>query len=86
MSCRESFIIWLYLQTGVCIKWKKKCFINSVYTHTPIHSFLEIDPEIFCMVILFLLLIQEGQFSVSCKRMCTGTGQLLTKPFQEKVW
>ena len=30
--------------------------------------------EIFSMVILFLLLIQEGQFSVSCQRMCTSTG------------
>ena len=29
------------------------------------------DHEIFSMVILSLLLIQEGQFSVSGKRMCT---------------
>ena len=35
------------------------------------HSFLEIDHEIFSMVILSLLLIQEGQLSVSGKRMCT---------------
>ena len=34
------------------------------------HSFVEIDHEIFSMVILSLLLIQEGQLSVSCKRMC----------------
>ena len=33
--------------------------------------FLEIDHEIFSMVILSLLLIQEGQLSVSGKRMCT---------------
>ena len=32
---------------------------------------MEIDHEIFCMVILSLLLIQKGQFSVSGKRKCT---------------
>ena len=35
------------------------------------HSFVEIDHEIFSMVILTLPLIQEGQLSVSGKRMCT---------------
>ena len=35
------------------------------------HSFVKIDHEIFSMVILSLLLIQEGQLSVSDKRMCT---------------
>ena len=35
------------------------------------HSFMEIDHEIFSTVILSLPLIQEGQFSVSGKRMCT---------------
>ena len=35
------------------------------------HSFVEIDHEIFCLVILFLRLIQEGQLSVSGERMCT---------------
>ena len=35
------------------------------------HSFVEIDYEIFFMVILFLLLIQEGYLSVSGERMCT---------------
>ena len=34
-------------------------------------SFMEIDHEIFSVVILSLLLIQEGQLSVSDKRMCT---------------
>ena len=34
------------------------------------HSFLEIDREIFSMVILSLLLIQEGQLSVYGERMC----------------
>ena len=35
------------------------------------HSFMEIDHEIFSKVILSLLLIQEGQLSVSGERMCT---------------
>ena len=35
------------------------------------HSFTEIDHEIFSAVILSILLIQEGQLSVSGKRMCT---------------
>ena len=36
--------------------------------------FMEINHEIFSMVILSLPLIQEGQLSVSVKRMCTSTG------------
>ena len=35
------------------------------------HSFVEIDHEIFSTIILFLPLTQEGQLSVSDKRMCT---------------
>ena len=35
------------------------------------HSFVEIDHEIFSMVILSHPLIQEGQLSVSGKRICT---------------
>ena len=38
------------------------------------HSFVETDHELFSTVIHFLLLIQEGQWSVSGKRMCTRTG------------
>ena len=34
------------------------------------HSFMEIDREIFSTVILSLVLIQEGQLSVSGERMC----------------
>ena len=35
------------------------------------YSFMEIDHEILSTVILSLLLIQEGQLSVSGERMCT---------------
>ena len=35
------------------------------------HSSVEIDHEIFSMVILSLPLIQEGQLSVSGERLCT---------------
>ena len=34
------------------------------------HAFMEIDHEIFSTVILSLLLIQEGQLSVSGERKC----------------
>ena len=37
-------------------------------------SFLEIDNEIFSLVILSLPPFQEGQLSVSGERMCTSTG------------
>ena len=37
------------------------------------YSFIEIDGEIFSMVSLVLLLIQEGHLSVSGKRRCTST-------------
>ena len=36
-----------------------------------LHSFVEIDHEIFSVVIVCLPLIQEGQLSVSGERMCT---------------
>ena len=35
------------------------------------HSFMEIDHEIFSMIILSLPLIKEGQLSVSGQMMCT---------------
>ena len=35
------------------------------------HSFVELDHEVYSTVILSLPLIQEGQLSVSGKRMCT---------------
>ena len=35
------------------------------------HTFVEIDREIISMVILLLLLIQEGLLSVTSKSMCT---------------
>ena len=37
-------------------------------------TFVEIDHEIFSMVILSLPLIQERQLSVSSEKMCTNTG------------
>ena len=41
------------------------------------HSFMEIDHEMFSIVILSLLLIQEGPLSVFRKSMCTSTGYRL---------
>ena len=50
------------------------------------HSFVEIDREIFSMVILSLLLIQEGQWSVSGERICAQAlvNSFVGKPAQEK--
>ena len=53
-----------------------KCFGKADKGHTEVrrgrqHSFVEIGHEIFSTVILSLPLIQEGQLSVSGKRMCT---------------
>ena len=42
---------------------------NKKYFNMP--SVVEIDHEIFSMVILSLPLIQEGQLSVSGEKMCT---------------
>ena len=51
------------------------------------HSFMEIDHEIFSMVILSLLLIQEGQLSVSGERMCTIlVNRLEDKACPVNVW
>ena len=49
---------------------------------------MEIDHEIFSTLILSLLLVQEGQLSVSGERMCTVLFNYLEdlKPAQEKVW
>ena len=48
--------------------------IRRLRVQTPLgrkHSFVENGHEIFSTVILTLLLIQEGQLSVSGERMCT---------------
>ena len=51
------------------------------------HSFVEIDHEIFSTGILSLLLIQEGQLSVSGKRMCTIlVNRLEDKACPVNVW
>ena len=51
------------------------------------HSFVEIDHEIFSTVILSLLLIQEGQLSVSGGGMCTIlVNRLEDKACPVNVW
>ena len=51
------------------------------------HSFVEIDHEIFSTVILSLLLIQEGQLSVSGERICTKlVNRLEDKACPVNVW
>ena len=49
-----------------------QCIIRAFARSSRVYySFVEIDHEIFSVVILSLPLIQEGQLSVSGKRMCT---------------
>ena len=54
------------------MNWNK---VFEILGHLPYNAigmtFVEIDHEIFSMVILSLPLIQEGQLSVSGERMCT---------------
>ena len=51
------------------------------------HSFVEIDHEIFSLVILSLSLIQEGQLSVSGEGMCTIlVNRLEDKACPVNVW
>ena len=55
---------------------------------TQSHTFVDIDHEIFSMVILLLRLIQEGLVSVASKSMCTKyiLVNCSVKSAQEKVW
>ena len=64
VSCQPRWLMWK----------KVRLVIRRLFVQPPPgwqHSFMEIFHEIFCMVILSLPLIQEGQLSVSGKRMCT---------------
>ena len=65
MRSRPRWFTWMRCPTGD----------QEVACSTPRrgrqHSFVEIDHEIFSMVILSLPLIQEGQLSASGERMCT---------------
>ena len=58
------FFIWSFFAAHVTCS-------NSEWGYRGFLSFVEIDHEIFSMVILSLPLIQEGQLSVSGERMCT---------------
>ena len=60
----------LHITALCCLFWWGCVFDSSGVRQ---HSFFEIDPEIFSMVILSIQLILERQLSVSGKRMCTST-------------
>ena len=59
----------------ICLNYREKLIVKGSRGFNPRrgrqHSFVEIDHEIFSMVILSLPLIQEEQLSVSGERMCT---------------
>ena len=61
--CRPWWLSWMHV----------RLVIRRLQVRPPLgrqHSFVESDHEIFSTVILSLLLIQEGHFSVSGERMC----------------
>ena len=63
---RGGEVIWgVEPDLGVAISWSPVGRASSYATDGPQHSFMEIDIEIFSMVILSLPPIQEGQLSVS---------------------
>ena len=62
---RPRWLSWMHRPTG------DQEVTGSIPAEGRQHSFVEIDHEIFSTVILSLSLIQEGQLSVSGKRMCT---------------
>ena len=67
IKCEElpaSVVQWMHVQLVIRSLWvlsRPGCQ----------HSFIEIDHEIFSTIILSLLLIQEGQLSVSGEKMHT---------------
>ena len=63
--CSAKNIRILYIESA---KTVNEMTLNEL---VKLHSFVEIDHEIFSTVILSLPLIQEGQLSVSGERMCT---------------
>ena len=71
-----SYVRFLeFLSQPLWLSWMRMQLVIRPMQVRPLpgqqHSFVEIDHEIFSMVILSLLLIAEGQLSVSGKRMCT---------------
>ena len=65
------WIFFLFLHENICCGYSLEVPSQHTFSWSLQHSFMEIDLEIFSMVILSLRLIQEGQFSVSSERMCT---------------
>ena len=73
---------WLVIRRSqpAAVAWSDACLIGdhevlvSIPPQVWQHSYVEIDHEMFSTIILSLLLIQEGQLSVSGERMCTSTG------------
>ena len=68
LFCTKFILKHLYLAKNSL--YKNPLFLRKP-ARGPEHSFVEIEREIFSMVILSLPLIQEVQLSVSGGRMCT---------------
>ena len=62
----------LLLHENICAMTSEKYILDKYSVHTAKTQLASLVGS--KMVILSLLLIQEGQLSVSVKRMCTNTG------------
>ena len=66
------------LQRPVCLNTEDKCSKVNILNQTeksPVsHPGRRFILFIYLFIFIFFLLIQEGQLSVSGKRMCTNTG------------
>ena len=79
--CKVNSHIHVHMRYNI-----RKCTFRHVH---PVKILIvKIDHEIFSTVILSLLLIQEGQLSVSGERMYTkySLTALRSKPVQKKIW
>ena len=66
-SSQPGWLSWMHILLVIRMLWVQPLPGRQ-------NSSMEIGHEILSMVMLSLLLSQEGQLSVSGKRMCTSTG------------
>ena len=74
----ECWPRWPWMRVQLVIRRFNPCLVCQ-------HSFIMIDHEIFSTVVLSLLLIQEGQLSVSGERICTILVRGLNLPKKKLV-
>ena len=73
----QSLCLLLVYGLASCPPWLSGMCVPLIPSGSSNILAVEVDLEIFSTVILSVQLIQEGQLSVSGKRMCTSSGLLL---------